>query len=63
MSQWQALSGQYPLQQNMGAAHSIAIFLHVVIKNDGTVFNLFNLSSDFQFFLGWNFTIWHQKIM
>lgn len=26
MSQWQALSGQYPLQQNMGAAHSIAMF-------------------------------------
>jgi hypothetical protein len=46
MSQWQALSGQYPLQQNMGAAHSIAMFHYIVIKNDATVFNLF-ASSDF----------------
>jgi hypothetical protein len=45
MSQWQALSGQYPLQQNMGAAHSIAMFHYIVIKNDEMVFNLF-ASSD-----------------
>jgi hypothetical protein len=42
---------QYPLQQNMGAAHSIAMFHYIVTRNDGTLFNLF-ASSDFNFFLG-----------